>query len=51
MSIATPGFRPMYSSAAATDFRWLGSVKSAGSGTRPPTSVTWAGVVPHVTCG
>ena len=49
--IGVPGSRAMYSSAAATALRSVGSANSAGSGTLPPISVTWAGVVPQVTCG
>ena len=41
----------MYSRARAAASRSAGSAKASGSGTAPSTGTTWAGLVPHVTCG
>jgi len=49
--IGVPGARPMYSSAFSAALRSVSSASAAGSGTQAPTSATWPGFVPQVTCG
>jgi hypothetical protein len=45
------GFSCMYCSARSTAARCIGSLMSAGSGTRPVIGAVCSGLVPQVTCG
>ena len=49
--IGVPGVSAMYSRALRAATWSDSSVKSAGSGTAPPSGTPWPGLVPHVTKG